>query len=345
MLWRSTVPPDDPEQLYVSRTISPDTTSTPLYPLKTSLFDIQVNGFAGVDFQQSDLAAADLRFAVDRLAAHETNRFFLTLITDSVDSLGGKFRNAEKIRKCDPTVADAICGYHLEGPWLSALAGYRGAHDPQFMGPPQISDFERLQDAAGGHIKLITLAPELPGSEKFISHVVRSGVHVSLGHTNATTEDVDRAIAAGAQFCTHLGNGVPLEMHRHDNVTQRLLACDDLTAFFIPDGIHLPPGVLKNFFRAKPPGKALFTTDCMSAAGAAPGRYRIAHWEVEVGDDRIVRASGSKTFAGSALSPDEGVRNLKEWLGLSDQEARGTFSTQIASAFGITLPETSGESR
>lgn len=307
--------------------------------MPVSLFDIQVNGFAGVDFQQTDLSAEELRRAVDGLAAHETGRFFLTLITDSVDSLCRKFRNAESLRKSDPTVAAAVCGYHLEGPWLSPEVGYRGAHDPQFMAPPRIADFERLQESAGGQIRLLTLAPELPGSEGFISRVVRSGVEVSLGHTNATDEEISRAIGAGARFCTHLGNGVPTEMHRHDNVTQRLLARDELTAFFIPDGIHLPPGVLKNFFRAKPRGRALFTTDCMAAAGAVPGRYRIAHMEVEVGSDRVVRAPGSKTFAGSALSPDEGVENLEQWLGLSEREARELFSTSIASAFGITLPE------
>jgi N-acetylglucosamine-6-phosphate deacetylase len=119
---------------------------------------------------------------------------------------------------------------------------------------------------------------------------------------------------------------------------QRLLARDELTAFFIPDGIHIPPGVLKNSFRAKPPGKALFTTDCMAAAGAPPGVYTIAQHKLEVGEDRVVRMPGSKGFAGSALAPDEGVANLQRWLALGKTEARALFSTTIADAFGIQLP-------
>lgn len=304
----------------------------------TSLFDIQVNGFAGVDFQQPGLSPVDVRKAVNGLAEHGTRRFFLTLITDGIASLCTNLKTIERLRKNDPIVSEAICGYHIEGPWLSPEPGYRGAHDPRHMGPPSIADFDRLQEAAAGHIKLLTLAPELPGSSEVIRHVVRSGVQISLGHTNAVDSDIDAAIESGARFCTHLGNGVPTEMHRHNNVTQRLLARDELTAFFIPDGIHLPPFVLKNFFRAKPRGKALFTTDCMAAAGASPGRYRLAHHELEVGEDRMVVSPGTSTFAGSALAPDEGVRNIRDWLGLDDRESRRLFSTAIAEIFDIVLP-------
>lgn len=295
-----------------------------------SLFDIQVNGFAGVDFQQSALTTAQMRRAVDALAAHDTGRIFATLITDDLDSLRAKLANLERIRAEDPVVAAAVCGYHLEGPWLSPEAGYRGAHDPRFMGAPDRERFDALQAAAGGRIRLVTLAPELPGSPDFIRHLRASGVHVSLGHTNASMRDIEAAIEAGARFCTHLGNGVPAEMPRHDNVIQRLLSFDELTAFLIPDGIHLPPFVLKNFFRAKPARKALFTTDCMAAAGAPPGRYTLGTVEVEVGADRVVRQPGRPNFAGSALAPDEGVANLVGWLGLDPDAARALFSDEVA---------------
>lgn len=309
--------------------------------MKRSLFDIQVNGFAGVDFQQPHLSAAELRRAVDGLAAHETRRFFATLITDAIPALCAKLENLERLRTRDPVVGESLCGYHIEGPWLSPEPGFRGAHDPQHMGPPDIGAFERLQTAAGGNIRLLTLAPEWPGSTPFIRHVTATGVQVSLGHTNASAADIEAAIAAGARFCTHLGNGAPAQMHRHDNVIQRLLGRDELTAFFIPDGIHLSPDVLKNFYRAKPAGQALFTTDCMAAAGAVRGRYRLGHLEMEVGDDRVVRLPGSQQFAGSTLCPDEGVRNLQRWLGLSESAARDSFSTLIAIHFGIALPELS----
>lgn len=307
--------------------------------MNPSLFDIQVNGFAGVDFQQPDLAPEDLRRAVDALAAHETLRFFPTLITDSIPALEQKLTCLERARAADETVAAAVCGYHLEGPWLSPEPGYRGAHDAALMRPPHASDFRRLQQAAGGRIKLVTLAAELPDAAAFIRELVQQGVQVSIGHSQADDRSIDAAIESGARFCTHLGNGVPALLDRHDNVMQRLLARDELTAFFIPDGIHLPPAVLKNFLRAKPPGRALFTTDCMSAAGAPPGRYRLAHHELVVGTDGIVRLPGSPQFAGSALTPPEAVRRAADWTDLSLSEARCLLSTSVAEAFHINLPD------
>jgi N-acetylglucosamine-6-phosphate deacetylase len=304
-----------------------------------SLFDIQVNGFAGVDFQDPHLALEDMECSVAALARHGTLRFFPTLITDDIESLRAKFENLERLRAASRAVSEAACGYHLEGPWISPEPGFRGAHEERWVRPPSIADFDTLQKAANGNIRLVTLAPEWPASPDVIKHLVSQGVLVSLGHTNASDPQIDAAIEAGARLCTHLGNGVPQILHRHDNVIQRLLARDELVAFLIPDGVHLPPSVLKNFFRAKPEGKALFTTDCMSAAGAPPGRYRLADTEVEVGPDRIVRKPGETCFAGSSLAPDEGVANIQRYLGLGPEPARALFSTKVAEAFRITLPD------
>lgn len=309
--------------------------------MKAGLFDIQVNGFAGVDFQQPGLSGAELRRVVRALADHETVRFFATLITDAPDALAKKLEHFERLRAADGAVGAAVCGYHLEGPWISPEPGYRGAHEGRYVTAPDPGVFERLQRAAGGNIRLVTLAPELPGSLSFIRALVGGGVQVSLGHTQAADAQIDAAIEAGARFCTHLGNAVPVELPRHDNVMQRLLARDELTAFFIPDGIHLPPRVLQNFFRAKPPGKALFITDAMAAAGAPPGRYTLGGLELEVGDDRIVRQPGRPNFAGSALCADQGVQNVQHWLGLSAAAARPLFSTAVADLFQIKLPSLS----
>lgn len=306
--------------------------------MTSSLFDVQVNGFAGVDFQQPGLSAAEVRRAVEVLAEHQTLRFFATLITDTPEALTSKLEQFERLRTADPAVGAALCGYHLEGPWLSPEPGFHGAHDHRHMTAPDIRAFEHLQRAAGGNIRLVTLAPELPGSIPLIRALVGSRVQVSLGHTNASDSQIDAAIGAGARFCTHLGNGVPAELHRHDNVVQRLLARDELTAFFIPDGIHLPPRVLQNFFRAKPPGKALFATDAMAAAGAPPGRYTLGGLMLDVGDDRIVRQPGRPNFAGSALCADQGVQNVQNWLGLTAVRARELFSIAVANHFQIALP-------
>jgi len=206
------------------------------------------------------------------------------------------------------------------------------------MSAPCWDDFQLLQNAAGGNIRLVTLAPELPGAISFIKKLSENGVQSSIGHSKASFAVVKNAISAGMKFCTHLGNGVPSELHRHDNIMQRLLAEDELTAFLIPDGIHLPPWVFKNFFRAKPSGKALFTTDCMAAAGAPAGFYSLGEITVQVAQDRIVRQPGTRGFAGSALAPDEGVTKAAEMLKISQEEARHLFSEAVASRFGVALP-------
>ena len=304
----------------------------------SGLFDFQVNGFGGVDFQRDDLTRAQFDHAIATLRHHRTAGIFLTLITDEIDALAHRFAALEKLCAASPASATAILGYHLEGPWLSPEPGYRGAHPAAPMHAPRLAEFERLQSAAHGRIRLVTLAPEWPGSPEFIAAVTRTGVHVSLGHTNATDAHLDDAIRAGARFATHVGNGCPPELHRHANILQRLLARDELTACLIPDGVHLPPYVLKNFFRAKPPGRVLFTTDAMAGAGAPPGRYTLGPHEIDVGPDRIARQPGAPNFAGSTLTPDEGVRHVSDWLGLSPTAAHALWSTAPAAAFGVTLP-------
>lgn len=302
------------------------------------LFDFQVNGFGGVDFQATSVSLAEMEHAVAVMHRHGLAAIFLTLITDEIDAHCRRLENFEKLRAASPSIARMIAGYHIEGPWLSPEPGYRGAHPAEPMHAPALAEFDRLQSAARGRIRLITLAPEWPGSAECIAAMTHAGVHISLGHTNASETEIDAAIRAGARFVTHLGNGTPLTLPRHDNVVQRLLARDELTACLIPDGVHLPPFVLKNFFRAKPPGKVLFTTDAMSGAGMGPGRYQIGRLEIEVGEDRIARQPRGGGFAGATLTPDEGVRRCAQYLDLPLATAAELWSTAPAAAFGITLP-------
>lgn len=301
------------------------------------LFDFQVNGFGGVDFQQNNLTDQDLRRSVDALTRHGTGAILVTFITDDVDLLCRRLERFERARAADPAIARMFAGYHLEGPWLSPEPGFRGAHPAEPMHAPSLPEFERLQAAAAGRIRLVTLAPEWPGSPEFIAALTRQGIHTAFGHTNANEAEIDAAIAAGTRFCTHLGNGAPLTMPRHDNIIQRLLARDELTACFIPDGIHLPPFVLRNFVRAKPPGRVLFTTDAMAGAGAPPGTYQIGKLTIDVGADRIARQPGSGGFAGSTLSPDEGVARVSSYLGFSPDEAHRLWSDAALDAFGVKL--------
>jgi N-acetylglucosamine-6-phosphate deacetylase len=313
--------------------------SVPLPPARW--FDFQVNGFAGVDFQAPQVSLAECEHAVAGLRRHGVAAIFLTLITDTIDEHCRRLEQFEKHRAASPACAAMIAGYHIEGPWLSPQPGYSGAHPAQLMQPPSLADFERMQAAARGRLRLVTLAPEWPGSAECIAAMVRAGVQVSLGHTNASEADIDAAIRAGARFATHVGNGTPLTLHRHDNSVQRLLARDELTACLIPDGVHLPPFVLKNFFRAKPAGKVLFTTDAMAGAGMGPGRYAIGRMTVEVGADGIARQPGGGGFAGATLTPDEGVRRAADFIGLPYETAARLWSDDAARAFGVTLPTSS----
>lgn len=285
------------------------------------LFDLQVNGFAGVDFQ-GPTDAARVRHACEKLHDHGVTRILATFITDTPAAITRKLEAFEGFRREDAVIRATIAGYHLEGPYLSADPGYRGAHRGELMKDPAITEFSRWQSAAGGAIRLITLAPERRGADEFIAAVTARGVRVSLGHTNADERAIDAAVRAGATLCTHLGNGCPADLPRHDNIIQRLLARDELTACFVPDGVHLPPFAFRNLVRAKPPGKVVLTTDAMAAAGAPPGRYTLGALEMEVGADRVVRLPGTKNFAGSALTLDTGVANAAAWLGLTLDAAR-----------------------
>jgi N-acetylglucosamine-6-phosphate deacetylase len=302
---------------------------------QTELFDLQVNGFAGVDFQQLDLSSAELERAVRALHRYGTTRILLTLITDSVDRLCARLAHFERLCAADPALAATIVGYHLEGPYLHPAPGFHGAHDPRLMKAPDCAEFDRLWVAARARLRLLTLAPEWPGSAEFIRHVVGHGVRVAIGHSDADACAIDDAVAAGLTLCTHLGNGVPMQLHRHDNIIQRLLARDELTAVFIPDGRHVPPPVLRNFVRAKPAAKVLFTTDCMAAAGAPAGRYTLGPLSIEVGPDRVVREPGKLNFAGSSLTMDRAVANVISFLGWSPAEAHAACSTRVATCLGL----------
>lgn len=309
----------------------------------TSLFDIQVNGFAGVDFQRNDLKLAEARLAIDSLRQCQTHRILVTLISDRIEALLKKLEAWEVLRSQDPVIRSTVAGYHIEGPYLSELEGYRGAHPPECMKDPDLREWALLSEAAGGNIRMVTLAPERKGSAEFIAHLRKDGVVVALGHSNANELEIDRAIDAGAQLATHLGNGLPSLLHRHGNVIQYLLARDELIAAFIPDGIHLPPAVLKNFVRCKGTGNVIFTTDAMAAAGAKPGLYSLGEHRLSVSEDRVVRQPGADNFAGSALTPTEGIRNANNWTDLDKATVRAAWSTVPAELCGIELPQIAGE--
>lgn len=300
-----------------------------------ALADLQVNGFAGVDFQRDDLDKASLLRAVRGLAAAGCGLFLLTLVTDRWPRLVARLRWFRTLRAQSPELQHAIAGWHLEGPFLSAEPGYHGAHEPACMCDPKPEHMDELRAAAGSDPVLMTLAPERPGALETIRRAVELGITISLGHTNAAAEVLRAAVAAGATGFTHLGNACPQQLDRHDNILWRVFDTPGLTVSVIPDGIHVSPQFFRLAHRVCPAGGILYVTDAMSAAGAPPGRYTIGPLEVEVGADRIVRQPGRANFAGSALGPFDGVRRAAEMLGGAWTEVWTRFSAAPAQFLGL----------
>ena len=291
--------------------------------------DLQVNGFAGVDFNTPGRSADDIARAVEALRATGVTRCLPTLITSPLDRFSACARPIVSSRDA------AIAGIHMEGPYISIEDGARGAHDKTHVRPASIDDFRRRQDAAGGRIVLVTLAPEAPGATALVEYLVAHDVRVAIGHTAASGDQIAEAVRAGASLSTHLGNGCAAMQHRHRNVIWEQMAIDALTASVIADGHHLTPAVLKSIIRAKGPSRAILVTDAMAAAAASPGRYRIGDLEVERALDGRVGLPGTPYLAGSSLTMDAAIGHTVDATGLSLEEVLPMATTRPAAVIGI----------
>lgn len=284
------------------------------------LIDIQVNGFAGVDYNSPGTPLDEIARSIEVQRATGVARFFPTVITGSHENICGSLKNLAKARRDLPNGESMIC-FHVEGPWISGQDGPRGAHPKQHVRPASIDEFKAFQDAAEGHIRILTIAPETPGAIPVIEHMAKAGVVVSIGHTGAAEKDIRDAIAAGATMSTHLGNGAHSTIPRHDNYINHQMAADELVAGLIVDGIHLPPAFVKIATRTKGLERIILVTDAAPPAGCEPGVYRFGHLEVELTADQCIRLTDSGRLAGSALSMDRGLENLMKFTGLSLREA------------------------
>jgi N-acetylglucosamine-6-phosphate deacetylase len=297
------------------------------------LFDIQINGFAGIDFNADGIAPDEIRRVIPALRATGVTRFLPTLITGPLDRF-------ERCARAIAAVPDpAIAGIHMEGPYISPAEGSRGAHPQGHCVAASRDDFARRQEAANGRIVLVTLAPEVPGALDLIEQLRASHVRVAIGHTDASPELIRDAVAAGATLSTHLGNGCKAVLPRHPNFIWEQLAADELWASVIADGHHLPPSTVKVITRVKTPDRTILVTDAIAAAGCPPGAYRIGDVEVAVGADRRVSLRGTPFLAGSALTMDEAVGNAVRFTGVEITDAIAMASTVPAGYVGM---ETSG---
>ena len=271
--------------------------------------DIQVNGFAGVDYNAPAAPRDEIARSIHALYATGVTRFYPTVITGAPEDMVAALRNLARAKE-SLEEGGAMDGFHVEGPHISPDDGPRGAHPKRWVRPPDIDEFHRWQEAAGGHIRLVTLAPEWGDAPRYIEAVVAENVVVSIGHTAAEARHIADAVRAGATMSTHLGNGAHGVLRRHPNYIWEQLAEDRLRASFIVDGIHLPKSFLKVALRAKGVERAVLVTDATSPAGCPPGRYRLGEQEVDLTPDNRVVLAGQERLAGSALRMDRGVENL-----------------------------------
>lgn len=288
--------------------------------LAPGFIDIQVNGFAGVDYCLPGASTEDIGRSLEAQFATGVTRLFPTVITGPREGMLDALRMLARARRELP-YGHAMEAFHVEGPHISPDDGPRGAHPREHVRPPDYDEFLAWQDAAEGHVRLVTVAAEWPGTPAYIEKLTGQGVVVAIGHTNATPEQIDAAARAGATLSTHLGNGSHAVLRRHPNYIWDQLADDRLNASFIGDGIHLDANFLKVALRAKGLERSVLITDAVMPAGCAPGLYALGAVTVELHAEGRVTVQGTRQLAGSVLRMDRGVENLMRLCGLSLRDA------------------------
>lgn len=317
--------------------VSPAPHSNTLPWIAPSFFDIQINGCLGRGFVSPDLNPDDVRLIADTCLRHGIGGFFPTLITNSFETIRHGFATLSKSLDADADLARRMPGFHLEGPYLSGEDGPRGAHPREYIRDPDWDEFRRWQDAAGGRIRTVTVAPERAGAIPFIEKLAAAKIVLAIGHTAATGAQIREAVRAGAKTSTHLGNGCHATVNRHENVIWEQLACDELFASLITDGHHLPPAVVKCFVRMKG-ARTILTCDAGSLAGLPPGRYKEWGTELEVLPSGKIVVPGTPYLAGSGSFTDTCVRNVMAMAGVSLAEAIAMASVRPRELMGLPVP-------
>jgi N-acetylglucosamine-6-phosphate deacetylase len=304
----------------------------PAATLSPSFLDVHIHGAAGHDVMEATPAALDLmgRF----LAAHGTGSFLATTVTAELDTTLGSLAGIAKLidRSASSTgPAAKPIGIHLEGPFLSHAK--RGVHPPDLLLAPDIAIFDRMFEAAEGHVRLMTLAPELPGAVELAAHATARGVRVSVGHSNATAAETRAVLAAGAVSATHTFNAMrPLD-HREPGILGVTLATDSLFAELICDGIHNAPELVRIWWKAKGQGRAILITDAMSAAGMPNGTYHLGGFAVEVADGK---ATANGVLAGSVLTLDRALANFMRFTDATVEQGLPLITANPAAMTGFS---------
>jgi len=297
--------------------------------LAPSFFDVHIHGAAGHDVMEATPGALNTvgRF----LASRGTGSFLATTVTAPLDTtLRSVERLADLIGRPNASGSARPLGIHLEGPFLSHAK--RGVQPAEHLLAPDVATFDRLFDAAQGHVRLMTLAPELPGAIELTAHAVRRGVRVSVGHSNATAAETRAAIAAGATSATHTFNAMRALDHREPGILGVVLTDDSIFAELICDGIHSQPEMARLWWRAKGAGRAILVTDAMSAAGMPDGEYQLGGFAVQVAEGRAMRDG---VLAGSVLTLDRALANCVAFTGAPVRDALRLLTANPAAMTGF----------
>ena len=297
--------------------------------LAPAFLDVHTHGAAGHDLMEATPQA--LNAIGGFLASRGVGGFLATTVTAPLDATLRALSGLAKLLAAPPSTAQARpLGIHLEGPFLSHLK--RGAHPPEYLLAPDIAVFDRLFEAAEGHVRLMTLAPELPGAAELAAHATARGVRISLGHSNATAAETRAAIAAGAVSATHTFNAMrPLD-HREPGILGAVLTDDSLFAEIICDGIHVAPEMVKLWWRAKGPKRGILVTDAMSATGMPDGEYLLGGFPVQVARGR---AMAGGVLAGSVLTLDRALANFVAFTGAPLELALRLLTVNPAAITGL----------
>lgn len=304
--------------------------------LCTGFIDLQLNGYAGIDYSSPGLDTAGVEKIIRSIGASGTTRHLATIITGARERITAGCAAIAKARRESALARTAVAGIHVEGPYISPLDGPRGAHDKKHVRNPDYEEFMEWQEAAEGAIRLVTLAPEAEGSVGFIEKITAQGVVAAIGHTGASREQILDAVAAGARLSTHLGNGSNAMMPRLRNYIWNQLAEDRLHASIIADGFHLPDDVLKVFSRAKGMERLILVSDAAFLAGSPPGARTWGDISVEVHPDGHLSLLGTEFLAGAGHLLDRCVARFAKASGMTLPQTAALCTSNPARLIGLS---------
>lgn len=301
--------------------------------LAPGLIDIQINGYMGVDFSGPDLTVEDIKKATKALWRVGVTSYFPTIITSDFSRMKKNFTILSKAKE-DPEIGGSLAGFHLEGPYISPVDGFRGAHLEKYTRKPNWQEFLILQKAAKNNIRLITVAPELDGAIPFIKKLVDSGVIVSLGHHNGSVSQIKDAVSAGARMATHLGNGCANMINRHNNPIWPQLSDDLITPSIIADGFHLNREEIRTFYKTKGADNTILVSDALDLAGLPPGEYIRGERKLLL-TPNVVKFPDINALAGAASPISKCLEVVMDFTNCSLEDAIKMASLNPAKMFSL----------